>query len=171
LTAQYSGRGDFKRIQLEFRVAQRAGWIYSLAVVLPMSLLAGPWLSRALSKTPETQTFAAEAMPWIFVGVLVSIPFFLARSTFDGLQKPRPGLIASIIRAFVFFIPGMALGYALADSFGFSPMHGLCAGASLGLAAGSWVIHNWISRHLQEMAAEQQQPVAALPGGRLPDRD
>jgi MATE family, multidrug efflux pump len=171
LTARHSGRGDYRQIELELGVAQRAGWIYSLAVVLPMCLLAGPWLSRALSKTPETQAFAAEAMPWIFVGVLVSIPFFLARSTFDGLQRPRPGLIASIIRAFVFFIPGVLLGYTLSRWFGFSPMHGLCAGASLGLAAGSWVIHNWISRQLKELAADQSQPMAAFGAGRLPDSD
>jgi Na+-driven multidrug efflux pump len=154
LTARHSGRGDFRQIDAEFRVAQRAGWIYSVALVLPICLLAGPWLSRALSKTPETQAFAADSMPWVFVGVLVSIPFFLARAVFDGLQRPRPGLIASVIRAFAFFIPGVALGYAGADSFGFSPIHGLCAGASLGLAAGSWVIHNWISRQLKELAAD-----------------
>lgn len=171
LTAQYSGRRDFRRIQLELGVAQRAGWIYSLAVVLPISLFAGPWLSRALTKTTETQALAADAMPWVCVGVLVSIPFFLARSTFDGLQRPRPGLIASIIRAFVFFIPGMTLGYALSVWLGFSPMHGLCAGASLGLAAGSWVIHNWISRQLKELAAGESQLTAALSDGRLPESD
>jgi len=171
LTARHSGRGDLRQIGVEFRVAQRAGWIYSLAVVLPICLLAGPWLSRTLSDTPETQAFAADGMLWVFVGVLVSIPFFLARSTFDGLQRPRPGLIASVIRAFVFFIPGVILGYALASSFGFSPMHGLCAGASLGLAAGSWVIHNWISRQLKELAAEQSQPMAVTRDGQEPDSD
>lgn len=102
-----------------------------------------------------------DGMIWVFVGVLVSIPFFLVRSTFDGMQMPRPGLIASVIRAFVFFIPGIAVGYAIADQFGWSPMHGLCAGACLGLAAGSLVIRNWISRQLQELAAEHAQQFTA----------
>lgn len=165
LTARNSGRGEFRQIGVEFGVAQRAGWIYSLVVVLPICLLAGPWLAQALTDTPRTQAFTADGLPWIFVGVLVSTPFFLARSTFDGLQMPRPGLVASALRAFAFFIPGVALGYALATWLDFSPMHGLCAGAALGLAAGSWVIHNWISRQLKELAAEDVQDQAALNGG------
>ena len=162
LVARDSGKGDFEQIQLELRTAERAGWIYSLAIVLPMVLLGGPWLAQVLSDTPETRQFARDGMPWVFLGVLVSIPFFLARSTFDGLQRPRPGLIASTIRAFLLFIPGMAVGYTVAVAAGFSPMHGLGAGACFGLLGGSLLIRNWIGRQLGELAAEQNPREAGV---------
>ena len=160
LAARYSGQGDYQQIGLELRTAERAGWVYSLALVLPMVIFGGPWLARALSETPATRQFAEDGMLWVFVGVLVSIPFFLARSTFDGLQRPRPGLIASTVRAFLLFIPGMAIGYVAAEAMGISPMHGLCAGASLGLLGGSLLIRNWIGRQLKELAAECRTKVS-----------
>lgn len=156
LTARYSGQGDFAQIRTELRVAERAGIAFSLLFVAPLCWFGGPWLAGALSDNAATRQLAAEGMPWVFLGVLVATPFFLARSTFDGLQRPRPGLIASIVRAFVLFIPGMAVGYVVAEEAGISPMHGLCAGACLGLLGGSLLIRNWIGRQLQELTAENR---------------
>jgi MATE family, multidrug efflux pump len=148
LVARYSGLHDRQAMRHEFRIANRASQAFVLLLVLPSALIFGPWLARVLSDTPSTREFAAQSMPFLPFAVAAASPFFLARSMFDGLQKPRPGLLASFIRAFCFFLPGMLIGYWLSGSLNFSPMYGLCGGATLGFALGSMLINVWTKRLL-----------------------
>jgi MATE family, multidrug efflux pump len=148
LVARYSGQQDRVAMRQQYFIANRASQFFVLLLVAPSAFLFGPWLARVLSDTPSTREFAAQAMPFLPFAVAAASPFFLARSMFDGLQKPRPGLLASFIRAFVFFLPGMIFGYWLSQKFSFSPMLGLCGGATLGFALGSTLIHVWVLRLL-----------------------
>lgn len=158
LAARYSGQGNYAAIRRDWATAERAGWIYSLVFVLPAMGLLGSWVARGLSDTEQTQVLAQQGMPWVALGVAASVPFFLARATLDGVQRPRPGLIASIMRAVFFYVPAIALGLWLAKKMGWSPMHGIAAGACFGTIAGSLLIRNWLGRQLEELAAGAQTP-------------
>jgi Na+-driven multidrug efflux pump len=140
------------------RVAMKASYIYILIFVLPLSWLLGPWLAEVLSDTPATRGYAAEGMPFLSVAVIAGTPFFLSRSIFDGLQKPRPGFLASMIRTFLFFIPCMTLGYYLARVMKVSPMLGLCGGTTLALALGSRLISGWLDNFLRIHSAMEDMP-------------
>jgi Na+-driven multidrug efflux pump len=154
LAARYVGLNDVAAIRSEFKVAMRASYLYILAFVLPLTWLVGPWIADVLSDTPATRGYAAEGMPFLPLAVVAATPFFLSRSVFDGMQKPRPGLWASIIRAFVFFLPSLALGYGLASVLQVSPMMGLCGGTIVALAGGSMLLKKWMEQFLAERSIQ-----------------
>jgi len=153
LAAKFAGARDFLQVRAELHVAERACALYSLLFVTPFAVLVGPLLVNYLSKSEATRALATTGMYWVPLAVAASLPFFLARSTFDGLQKPRPGLLASMLRTLVLFIPAVAGGLYLAQRLEWSAMHGLCAGGSLAFIGGSLLLRKWMSRHLQEVAA------------------
>jgi len=154
LAARYLGLNDVATIRSEFKVAMRASYLYILAFVLPVVGLVGPWLADVLSDTPATRGYAAEGMPFLPLAVVAATPFFLSRAVFDGMKKPRPGLWASIIRAFVFFLPALAIGYGLASWLQVSPMMGLCGGTIIALAAGSRLLKKWMEQFLAERSIQ-----------------
>jgi Na+-driven multidrug efflux pump len=154
LAARYVGLNDVAAIRSEFKVAMRASYLYILAFVLPLTWLIGPWIADVLSDTPATRGYAAEGMPFLPLAVVAATPFFLSRSVFDGMQKPRPGLWASIIRAFVFFLPSLALGFGLASVLQVSPMMGLCGGTIVALAGGSLLLKKWMEQFLAERSIQ-----------------
>ncbi len=154
LAARYVGLSDVPSIRSEYKVAMRASYLYVLAFVLPLTWLIGPWLADVLSDTPATRGFAAEGMPFLPLAVIAATPFFLARSVFDGMKKPRPGLYASAIRAFLFYLPAMAIGYGAAAWLQVSPMMGLCGGTVLALAGGSRLLKKWMEQFLAERSIQ-----------------
>lgn len=154
LAARYVGLNDVPAIRSEFRVAMRASYIYVLVFVLPLTMLIGPWLADVLSDTPATRGYAAEGMPFLPLAVLAATPFFLSRSVFDGMKRPRPGLMASIVRAFVFYLPALAIGYGLAALLQVSPMMGLCGGTVLALGGGSRLLKKWMEQFLAERSIQ-----------------
>ncbi|NQU50481.1 MAG: MATE family efflux transporter [Planctomycetes bacterium] len=149
LAARYVGLSDIPAIRREYNTAMRASYIYVLFFVLPLAWLLGPWLADVLSDTPATRGYATEGMPFLPLAVLAATPFFLSRSVFDGMKKPRPGLWASIIRAFLFFLPAMTLGYFTAIYLNVSPMFGLCGGSVIALALGAQLLKKWMERFLE----------------------
>lgn len=165
LAARYVGLNDVAAIRSEFKVAMRASYLYVLAFVLPLTILVGPWLANVLSDTPATRGYAAEGMPFLPLAVLAATPFFLSRSVFDGMKRPRPGLSASILRAFFFYLPALALGYFAAAWLNISPMLGICGGTIVALAAGSQVLKKWMEQFLAERSiqvdSENQNQVVA----------
>ncbi len=143
LTARYQGMGDLAAAKREYSTAIRAGLVFAVVAVLPLCVLLGPWLARALSDTPETQALATSTMYWVPIAVAMGTPFFLARSIFDGLQKPRPGLVASILRSFFFVGPLAVAGFFMGPALGLGSLQGVCLGFALGTAAGSLLLDRW----------------------------
>jgi Na+-driven multidrug efflux pump len=140
LAARYYGRRDWGSIRQEYRVLNRAGVLYVILFVVPFSWLAGPPLVAFLSDTPATQQASLAAfsfLPWTAFALL---PFFCARSVFDGLQKPRPGLYNSAFRAIVLVVPLVMLGRHLAPRYGYALIEGVCGGFLLGVAIASLML-------------------------------
>ena len=140
LAARYFGAGNMPAIQKEYRTLFRAGFLYVLLFVLPMTYFVGTPLIHFLSDTEATRNAAKAAfhiLPWT---ALALMPFFSARAVFDGLQKPRPGLLTAAMRAIFFVVPLVVLGRTLAPQWGLEPILGVTAGFTLGAGLASTLL-------------------------------
>lgn len=149
LAARLHGRGDVLGIRRELRTGLLFGLGYVVALV-PLLLLFGASLGAALAETEASQAATRAAMRWVPLAVLALSPLFLLRSTFDGMQMPRPGLVVSLIRSLVLVVPLVVLGLEVAPSIGVEPVVGAVLGFGLGAGVASGLLLLWLVRVLRE---------------------
>ncbi len=82
---------------------------------------------------------------------LVSIPFFLCRPTFEGLQRGRPGLVMAILRHAVLTTPLALAGMMAARRLGQPVLYGLILGLIVASAIASSVFLGWTRRVLADL--------------------
>ena len=140
LTARYFGEGNWAKIRSEYNVLSKAGVVYVVCFVLPVSWLIAPPLVGFLSDTPATREAALAAFSFLPWTALALLPFFCARSVFDGIQQPRPGLYISAIRALFLVVPLVLIGKVLARSYGFEAIEGVCTGFMVGVSIASLLL-------------------------------
>jgi len=157
LAARLAGQGDAGAIRAEMRLGFRAGLIYIGALVTPLALFAGPPAARALADLPLTAEFGAASMVWVPLAVFGFLPFLLARSAFDGLQRPRPGLVASLLRAFVLVVPLVWVGMEFHSSFGLTRIAGACAGFGVATVIAAFGLYGWTVRRLESECAAARE--------------
>ena len=78
------------------------------------------------------------------------IPVMLLRAVFDGIQKPRAGLIVALLRAFLLVGPLVWLGIEWATRNGHHPTVGAAWGFSIGVGAASILLWFWLQRELKK---------------------
>jgi Na+-driven multidrug efflux pump len=149
LSARLWGRGDVRGIAAEVRTALFASLVYAAALA-PLALLLAPVVARALIDSPECVGFATTGLRWVPFAVLLAAPSFLLRSTFDGMQRPRPGLVASAVRTVLLALPLLLLGMHVAAALGLAPITGAFAGFSAGAGGASLLLFAWLRRSLRE---------------------
>ena len=162
LAARLSGEGDADSIRGEIRLGFRAGLIYIGALVTPLALFAGPPVARALADLPLTAEYGAASMVWVPLAVFGFLPFLLARATFDGLQRPRPGLVASLLRAFVLVVPLVWLGMEYHERLGLTQIAGACAGFGVATVIAAFGLYGWTLRRLESECAAAREGDGAL---------
>jgi Na+-driven multidrug efflux pump len=148
LCAGLWGARQLERIRHELRTALVAGAVFALAFVLPACWLLGPWLASALLEAGSARADAELALRFTPLAVLAMGSLFQMRSAFEGMQRARPGLLASLARSLFLVVPLVALGLRAAPALGFAPVAGACAGYVAGgaLAAGGLAL--WIRASL-----------------------
>ncbi len=162
LAARLSGEGAVGALRRELSVGMRAGIIYIGVFVTPLALFLGPWVAHALSDSPATAEFGAGSMTWVPLAVFGFLPFLLARATFDGLQRPRPGLIASIVRAVVLVIPLAWLGMHFHAQLGVTLIDGACIGFGVGTMISGLGLWFWTTNKLEAECAAVREDDGAL---------
>lgn len=162
LAARLSGEGAVGALRRELSVGMRAGLVYVIAVVTPLALFLGPWVAHALSDSPATAEFGAGSMVWVPLAVYGFLPFLLARATFDGLQRPRPGLVASILRAALLVIPLVWLGMEFHSRLGVTAIEGACIGFGTGTLISGLGLWIWTTRKLEAECAAVRKDDGAL---------
>ncbi len=140
LAARLRGEGRLDQVERELGVGLRAGLAYAFLFAAPVTwLLAGP-VARALTDAEATRLNTMEALRWMPLAVAGLGPFLLARATWDGLARPRVGLVAAMLRT-ALVLPLIALGLHFHDRFGMAPVEGACLGFVLAVvlaSAGMW---------------------------------
>ncbi len=148
LSAHLWGGRRIHAIRHELALALGAGAGYIVLVLTPLAFLVGPWVAAALSESAQTRRFAEIGMRWLPLAVLGLSPLFVLRATFDGMQRPRPGLIVSVVRALVLVTPMVYFGLRLAPAAGYPAVAGAFAGYATGAALASLALGLWVRRDL-----------------------
>lgn len=135
LVARLQGEGRLGEVRRELNVGLRAAGAYVVLLVLPVALLLGPVVVRALTDTVVTEELAMGTLRWMPFAVAGLAPFLLCRATFDGLQQPQPPLIAAAIRTLALVVPLVYLGSRVHGELGLSAVAAACVAYVIGAAA------------------------------------
>ncbi len=137
LVARSWGAGDRAGVRREIRTAGLAGAIYAVVFVAPAAFLLGPWVADQLSEAEHTRSLAQATMPVLPLAVLAMVPVLQLRPVFDGIGRPKTGLLISLVRSAVFVVPLVGAGAWFAPQAGLSELVGACWGFAAGLALSS----------------------------------
>jgi len=150
LSARMWGAGNMDGIRRELNNGLKLMMLYGLLIVLPVVWLAGPSFAHAMADKPEFEAATRLGLRWLPLGVILGSPMFLLRTTFEGMQKPLPGLAGSALRAIVLSVPLGIAGLLLAPRMNLLPIEGLVLGMSAGsgiASIGMWIwIRAWFRR-------------------------
>lgn len=94
---------------------------------------------------PEVAITILRLLP---LAALAALPFTILRPIFEALQKPRLGVVVSVLRFLVFSIPLLFVGRWAAPSLGLEPLTGIVA-ATIVAAALASVTTYLLARRLQ----------------------
>lgn len=120
LVAKLKGEGNLPEVRRELGVGLRAAAAYVVLVVTPVALFLGPYVARGLSDTEVTAEHVQSALRWMPFAVAGLAPFLLCRATFDGLQQPKPSLLAAAIRTLALVVPLVWVGSKVHEQMGLS---------------------------------------------------
>lgn len=144
LVARLWGQRNVHGVRVELRTASLLTVAYVLVFVTPLALALGPWISARLCRDPAARAHLALGLRLLPLAVVAVSPSFFLRSTFEGLQRPRPALVVAILRTAVLVVPLVWLGVVFSQRAGHAGIEGAYAGylggtllATLGLAV--WV--------------------------------
>jgi Na+-driven multidrug efflux pump len=151
LAAYLRGEGRGDRLRAELRTGLLAILVYTLLVVLPVSLLGRHFLVRQLLEEPGAVEGALRGFLWLTPGALALGLVFLLRPIFDALEAPNRGLAASSVRSLLLVVPATWAGGLLAPQLGFTALDGYFGGFVLGAALGT----AWIGWQLRAVIAER----------------
>ena len=143
VTARLWGRGDVDRIRRELRSVLLFAAAYAVLFVLPFVVLAGGHVVRALTEAEETRRFALLGLTFLPAAVFLMGPLFQFRSLYDGMQRPRPGLVFGALRTFALVLPLTWVGLQLAQRLGHAQIAGAFAGYTAGVGFATLAIALW----------------------------
>jgi len=164
-TARFYGQGDLLTVRRGFREVVLASVGYVVLLVTPVTWFFGPAIAAALAEEAQTARFATFALRATPLACIVSVPFFLCRPTFEGLQRGRPGFIMAGLRYGILAAPFAFGGARLAERLGGSGFHGMLLGliAATGLVSAIFLV--WMQATLRGLGTS---PGHEIPPGDLP---
>ncbi|MFK5956024.1 MAG: MATE family efflux transporter [Planctomycetota bacterium] len=145
LVARLQGEGRMADIRKELNVGLRASGIYILLLVLPFTYFFGPVVAEALTDSDVTKKLALSTLIWMPMAVAGLAPFLLCRATFDGLQQPKPSLIAAALRTIGLVIPLVWWGTSHNQDLGLTVIGAACVAYVIG-AVVSGMGFFWFTR-------------------------
>ena len=149
LVARFFGSGDFASIRRQVSTVLRASSVYVLLFVWPVSFWIGPKIASFLARTDQTESAAQAALQLLPWAVFASVPILLFRAVFEGMQRPRPGLVVALFRSLFLIPPLVWFGLRWAATNEQSVALGAASGWVLGAALSSVTISLWLSRALR----------------------
>lgn len=153
LSARYFGAGKLSEIRGELNSCLRVVFAYGILLVLPVVWFAAPSFAHFMAEKPEFEEATRLGLRWLPLGVILGSPMFLLRTTFEGMQRPLPGLAGSIARAVFLSVPLGFAGLIYAAHLGITPIEGLILGMSAGSGIASIGMWIWIRAEFRRCTA------------------
>jgi Na+-driven multidrug efflux pump len=138
------GADDLRGIRRGLRDAFLASTLYSLGLLGPVMLLAGPWLAAHLAESEKTLRYASFALRTVPLACLTGFPFLLCRPVFEAMGRGRPGLLMALFRYVVLTGPLAWGGLLAARWMGQPPLYGMIVGLLLAAAVASALFYGWL---------------------------
>jgi len=143
--SQNYGAGRHDRVCEGLRLALRFVLVWQFALYVIVALTA-PWIAAIFASDEKVQEIIVVILrilpaSYSFQGMVV-----LSASSFNALHAPRNGLLVSLLRFFVFYVPLALLGNW------FYGLSGLFFGAALGNLLAGVIISRWIHRYANGLA-------------------
>ena len=148
LVARLWGERDIASIRRQLRSAGLFGIGYVIVLVTPLMLLFGDEIAGFFTESADASELTRTGMLWLPIATFAAAPFFVVRSAFEGMGKPRPGMVISAARVLALTVPLTWIGVQLAPELGFSALIGAFAGSCLGTLLGSGWMVLWMTREL-----------------------
>lgn len=151
--SQNYGARLYERVCEGLRLSLRFVLVLQLSLYAVVAL-AAPWIAAIFTRDEAVRdiiTTILRILPasYAFQGMVI-----LGASSFNALHAPRNGLITSLTRFFVFYVPLALLGNYVGG------LPGLFMGAALGNVLAGLVISRWITRYARRLGIDCQ-PVLA----------
>lgn len=151
--SQNFGAHRYDRVRQGLRLALKFVLVWQFLLYALVALCA-PWIAAVFTSEQsvrDTITMVLRILPasYAFQGMVV-----LSASSFNALHAPRNGLITSLLRFFVFYVPLALIGN---EYWG---LKGLFTGAALGNVLAGVVITRWISIYTKRLLVRQPLPAA-----------
>ena len=145
--SQNYGAGRFERVCLGLKQSLRFVLVWQLSLYALVAL-AAPWIAAIFTSDEQVRSIITTVLrilpaSYAFQGMVV-----LAASSFNALHAPRNGLITSLMRFFVFYVPLALLGNMLGG------ITGLFLGAALGNVLAGLVISRWVIRYAARLGID-----------------
>jgi putative MATE family efflux protein len=142
--SQNHGARLYERVCQGLRLSLRFVLIWQLGLFVLVAIFA-PGIAAIFSNDPAVTdiiTLVLRILPasYAFQGMVI-----ISASSFNALHAPRNGLITSIMRFAVFYVPLALLGNHLGG------LKGLFIGAALGNLLAGLVIVSWITRYARKL--------------------
>jgi Na+-driven multidrug efflux pump len=102
------------------------------------------------SESDDVRRLVTDGLVWIPLLTAASAPFFPLRSAFEGMGRPRPGLVVSAVRMALLVVPFSFAGMHLAPELGEPPLVGVYAGSTLGTVVATVWLALWMRRALRD---------------------
>lgn len=149
---QNSGAGHYDRLFEARRVVTRFCLVFGLLLAAILIIISGP-LTGLFSESAVIQQVAMHYL-WIVsisygaYGIVMS-----CNASFNGMGKPLPGVVISVCRVIVLFLPLAFLGRWL---FGLPGLFGASAIANLVLGAVAWL---WLGHQIRTSRSRSPEPM------------
>ncbi|HTQ98540.1 MAG TPA: MATE family efflux transporter [Candidatus Acidoferrum sp.] len=149
--SQNFGAHLYDRVRLGLRLSLRFVLYWQLSLYLLVAATA-PWIAAIFTREQSVHDIIVMVLrilpaSYAFQGMVV-----LSASSFNALHAPRNGLVTSLLRFFVFYVPLALLGNHI------DGMRGLFIGAAIGNLLAAVVVTKWISVYTKRLLAAQPQP-------------
>lgn len=147
--ARRFGESDLDGIRRGFREASLVALGYCVLVVTPALALLAPTIARSLSESRITTDYTIMALWACPLACLVTVPFFLVRPVFEGMQRGAPGLVMAVLRYLVLTAPLALAGAWVASRMGQPEFLGVLGGLIVATLITSVVFLFWIRQALR----------------------
>jgi putative MATE family efflux protein len=143
IVGQNIGRGRPDRA----RKAWRTGVILAVtttAVIAAVVMVAAPWIYRLFSTDDTVLSYTVKQTRMVELSFVAAALVIMARSVFQALGRPLPGLVITFLRMVVFVVPFILFFVYVLDWGLYGVWGGMIAGNLLGGAvSAAWVRNYW----------------------------